>query len=261
MNRDEELVAAWFVDHNRTVLHMRNGEDPPDLVLDGDIAVEITTIVSHAHQSLWDFIEGICRSLGPAEDKRGYWIDFASDDEELLQNKDKGKVAAIKRDIRRAAKDALRNHYANPDATAHGRERQIDFPPRTIHIPLPHSVRLGVVQRISKNRDNVKYNVCTGGATSGVLVVSHLIDTIQSAIRKKTANPIIQERTGKYREWWLVVTDTTEQEPHLDNDEFQTLVDAIEPCAPWQRILLANIVQGKVSRFVDLTGSGRRDAM
>ena len=265
MNRDEKLVAAWFVDRSHAVRHMRNGEDPPDLVVDGDIAVEITTILSHANQSWWDFIDGICKSLGPAEGERAYWINFEVDDEALLQNKDTGKATAIKRDIKTPAKVALRNHYANPDTAARGPERQMGSLLGEIHIQLPHGVRLGVMGRINNNQDhnpnNAKYRIASGGDPCGALVVGDLIRTIQSAINKKTANRIVQERAGKYREWWLVITDPLHQETRLDDDEFRSLIDTIDHGAPWRRVLLANVAQGKVSSVVDLTGGGRRSPM
>ena len=55
--------------------------------------------------SLWDFMEGVCRSLGPAENGRGYWIELAWDDEELLQNRT--RRSTIKRDLRRSAKGRI----------------------------------------------------------------------------------------------------------------------------------------------------------
>ena len=258
MNPDEELVGAWLFSQGHDVRHMRNGEDPPDLVLDGNIAVEITTIASYAYRSVWDFIEGICRSLGHAKDGRGYWIEIAYDDEALLQDEDQGKVTAMKRDIRRAAKVALRNHYANPNAVMYGPERQIDFIPRDGRIRLPHGVELSIIERINDNRDNVKYKVGAAGETVGIWVVCHLIDTIQSAIRKKTANRIVQERAEKYEEWWLVVTDPHCYAQRFNDDEVQTVADTIDYGAPWRRILLTNIAGGRVSRAIDLTGSERR---
>ena len=258
VNPDEKLVGAWLVSQGHVVRHMRNGEDPPDLVLDDNIAVEITTIASYAYRSVRDFIKEICRSLGHAKDGCGYWIEIAYDDEALLQDKDKGKVKAMKHDIRHFAKIALRNHYANPDAVVYGPERQIDFLPRDGRIRLPHGVELSVIGSINDNRDNVKYKVGAAGETVGIRVVSHLIDTIQSAIRKKTANRIVQERAGKYEEWWLVVTDPHCYAQSLNDDEIQTVADTIDYGAPWRRILLTNIAGDRVSRAIDLTGSERR---
>ena len=48
MNRDEKLVANWLDSQGHAVRHLTNGEDPPDLVVDDNIAVEVTTIASYA---------------------------------------------------------------------------------------------------------------------------------------------------------------------------------------------------------------------
>ena len=86
VNRDEELVADWLRTQGHAVRHLTNGDDPPDLVVDENVAVEVTTIASFAFTSVWDFMEGVCRSLGPAEGGRGYFISVNAD-EGLLQGR------------------------------------------------------------------------------------------------------------------------------------------------------------------------------
>ena len=235
MNRDEKLVANWLRAQGHAVRHLMNGEDPPDLVVDDTIAVEVTTIASYAFASLWDFMEGVCRSLGHAENDRGYWIEVASGDEALVQN----GTRTVKLDIRRSAKAALRRHYANPDENC--------------RIKLPHGVEIGIIGRINNNRDDVKYKVGMGGATKGVMVTPHLIDVIQAAIDKKTANRFIQERADRYTEWWLAITD-----PHyvmdLDGHEIAAVANGIEYHASWSRILLVNTTGERANAVHCLTG-------
>ncbi len=257
MNQDERLVGDWLVGQGHAIRHLGNGEDPPDIVVDGDVAVEVTTIASYAFSSVWDFINSLCESLGDAENGRGYLIWVSSDDQALLQSKDFRRVAAIKRELKHYAKIALRNHYANPDATlspppkSFGYEDPIDFLPVNGRIRLPHGVVLRIVEPIRDNRSNVKYEVAGGGATA-VWVVPHLIDTIQSAIRKKTDKRTIKERAGRYKEWWLVVTDPLHA-GRLNDDELQKVGNAIEYGEPWRRILLANIMGDRIARVVDLS--------
>ena len=239
MNRDEELVAGWLKSQGHDVRHLTNGEDPPDMVVDGNIAVEVTTIASYADRSVWDFMEGVCRSIGPAENGRGYWIELAWDDDELLQNRT--HRSTIKRDLRRSAKAALRRHYANPDGNC--------------RIKLPHGVEIEIMGRINNNRDDVKYKVAIGSATEGMIVVSSLINAIQDAIEKKTANRIIQERAGSYAEWWLAATD-----PHymtvLNGHEIEAVANGIEYHAPWSCILLVSTHGDRVNAVHCLTGVG-----
>ena len=260
MNQDEKLVGDWLVGQGHAVRHLGNGEDPPDLVVDGNIAVEVTTIASYAFRSVWDFMESICKSLGAAENGRGYWIEVASDDEALLQDEDRKRVTKVKGDLRRSAKIALRNHYASPGATLGGPasldcKKQVDFFPRDGRIRLPHGVEVGIVGPINDNRDNVKYKVGMGSGTRGRLVVPHLIEAIQSAILKKTNNRIIKERAGRYKEWWLVVTDPHYARGPNNGDELKTVASAIDYGEPWRRILLAIVVEDRIARVVDLSES------
>ena len=209
MNRDEELVAAWLCSQGRAVCHMRNGEDPPDIVVEGNIAVEVTTIASYAYRTLWDFMNSVCKSLGPAEEDRGYFISVSSADPSLLQGEDRHRIAAIKQQVRRSARLALRNHYANPDAKLHGPNGRVG---------LPHGVEFHIIAPMRENPNGVKYAVASSGAEA-VCVVPHLIETVQSAIRKKANNKRQNTKNGgwsspirntrrdstfvKYR-WWPV---------------------------------------------------------
>ena len=244
MNQDEKLVGDWLVGQGHAVRHLGNGEDPPDIVVDGDVAVEVTTIASYAFSSLWDFVNRVCKSLGPAENRRGYYIWVESDDEALLQLGDRRTVAAIKRDLKDKIEIALSNHYASPDAQQ-----------ESGRIRLPHGVEMGVIAQISDNRDNVKYRVGSGGPTGGRLVVPDLINRTQSAIGRKTNNRIIKKRAGSYKEWWLVVTDPHYARSLNNGDELKTVANAIDYGEPWRRILLAIIVADRIARLVDLSES------
>lgn len=253
MKHHEELVADWLLSEGHVVRHMSNGEDPPDLVVDGNIAVEVTTMASYAHNTLWGFLEGVCKSLGRAENGRGYWIYFEVEDEALLQHSDKGRIVAIKRDLRAAAKAALRKHYANPLTTVSPAEETTGFLPVPRGIALPHGVELRIWGAINNNRDNVKYKVGGGGEAEGCLVVPHLIDAIQSAVRRKTAKSTIKERAEWYRGWWLAVTDPYANAENLDDNELRALGNAIHYGPPWERVILVNLASDRVSQAIDLT--------
>ena len=254
MNRDEKLVANWLRAQGHAVRRLTNGEDPPDLVVDDTIAVEVTTIASYAFASLWGFMEGVCRSLGPAEHGRGYFISVRSDNDSLLQDGDRERIAAIKRELRFHAKIALRNHYRNPHATMHGPDQPIDFLPRDGLVRLPHGVEVRIGGPMQDNQNDVKYEVATGGATA-VWVVPHLIETIQAAICKKTSNRMVQKRANDYPAWWLVVTDPNYSRG-LTLDEARAIADAIHYSEPWRNMLLANTQGNKVNSVHSLTRVG-----
>ena len=251
MKHHEAMIADWLDSQGHAVRHMGNGEDPPDIVVDGNIAVEVTTIASLAYRTLWDFMDSICRSLGPAERGRGYFLSFRSEDQSLLQGQDGREIASIKRELKFHVKIALRNHYRSPDAKMGGPEPTVDFFPRNGRIRLPHGVELSIIARMAENPDNVKYEVASGG-TEAVWVVSHLIKTVQAAISKKTNNKLIRLRAEEYKEWWLVVTDL-QYAARLTNSDAQTIADAIHHNEPWRRVLLAYIWSDKVSRVFELT--------
>ena len=252
VNRDEELAAAWLCGQGRTVRHMRNGEDPPDLVVDGNPAVEVTTIASYAYRTLWDFMKGVRRSLGNAERARGYFIAISSEDEALLQGQDRQKIGAVKRTLKWYAKLALRNHYANPDARLCGPEEAIDFIPRNGRIKLPYGVEIRIIAPIIDNPNNVKYEVGAFGGGGAIWLVPHLIHKVQSAVHKKTNNNAIQQRARHYKEWWLVVTDPHHAE-RLDDREVRTIADAIHYAEPWRRIFLASTTSDRLGRVIELT--------
>ena len=231
MNRDEELVADWLRTQGHAVRHLTNGEDPPDLVMDDNVAVEVTTIASFAHRSTWDFMERVCVSLGPAENGRGYWIEVTSDNKALLQGgPHRGK---IKSDLKSTAKAALRRHYANPTASGLGK--------------LPHGVEIRVLAPIYDNWWNVKYKVGAGGVAAGRILVPSLVAAIRAAVTRKTGNRTIQKRIGHYKEWWLAVTDPLDMR-RLHGHEMQAVIEGIECDAPWSRVLLVSIVSDGVGR-------------
>lgn len=251
MNQDEMAVADWLRDRGHAVRHLRNGEDPPDLVVDGNIAVEVTTIASYAYRTMWDFMASVCKSLGPAEGGRGYFVFVRADDRSILQGQDRRKIAAIKRDIRRHAKLALRNHYANPDAKLYGPELAVDFIPRNGRVRLPHGVELNILPTpMDESPDNFKYEI-GGGFSEAIWVVPHLIETVQSAISKKTDNKLIRRRAKEYEEWWLVVTDP-QHSLGLNSGDVRTIARAVHYDEPWRSVFLAYVDGGKVSRVFNL---------
>lgn len=252
VNRDEELVAAWLGSQGYAVRHLTNGEDPPDLVVDGNVAVEVTTIASYAGRSIWDFMEGVCRSLGAAENGRGYLISWTSENEALLQDGDRSRIAAIKRELRHLAKIALGNHYRNPHVPGPAGEPP-DFLPRNGLVRLTHGVSIRISGPIQDNQ-NVKYKVAVGD-TKAVWLVSHLIEAIEAAILKKTSNRMIQKRADNYTEWWLVVTDPSYSRC-LSLDEVRAIAEATHYSEPWRRILLANTWGDRVDAVHCLTQAG-----
>ena len=238
MNRDEELVAEWLRSKGHKVCPLTDGQDPPDLVMDGDIAVEVTTIKSLAYKSIWQFLDAAFKSLGPAENSRGYWVSIEYEDETMFQSVDEGKR---KKELRKHIKQVLEDHYRNPDS---GIWRN--------PIKLPYGLTLKILGEITDNPDRCKYEVYIGGESEGGIVVGMLVKDIQAAIDKKSANKRIQERAAKYREWWLVVTVVFSYVDRLDQDSLRIVSDALMRREPWKRIIAVAVRSNRVCRTVAL---------
>ena len=52
MDESEAVVAEWLHAEGDEFHHLTDGDDPPDFVVDGDIAVEVTTISPPAYRRL-----------------------------------------------------------------------------------------------------------------------------------------------------------------------------------------------------------------
>lgn len=242
MNRDEELVAEWLRSKGHEVCHLTDGQDPPDLVMDSDIAIEVITINSLAHKSVWQFLGETFKSLGPAENDRGYWVSIEYEDETMFQSVDEGKR---KKELRKHIKQVLEDHYRNPDS---GIWRYEHNP-----IKLPYGLTLKILGEKTDNPDRCKYEVYIGGELKGDIIVDTLAKNIQAAIDKKSANKRIQERVAKYREWWLVVTEVLFPcIDRLDQASLRIVSDTIVRREPWKHIIAVAVRSDRVCRSVAL---------
>ena len=232
MNRDEELVAEWLCSKGHEVCHLTDGQDPPDLVMDSDIAIEVTTINSLAHRSVWQFLDEIFKSLGPAENGRGYWVSIEYEDERILQSRNSREKAKRKKDLKIGIKQRLTEHYDNPDLG--------------VVIQLPYGLTLEIMGEITDNPDRYKYKVGWGMSYEGELVITTLVENIQAAIDTKSAKKKIQEEAKRYQEWWLVVTDAFSNVHTLDQDEWKAVSGAIVRREPWKRIIAVAVGSQRV---------------
>ena len=247
MKRDEELVAKWLRSEGHDVCHLTDGGDPPDLVVDGDIAVEVTTINSFAHSSIWQFLDKTFKSLGRAENGRGYWVAIEYEDESMFQAAGGHKRDKMKAELRQHIKQALCDHYRNPASVVRRRRHGVIELPV---IKLPYGLTLEIMGEISDNPDRCKYKVGIGGESMGEIVEGSLIKDIQATIDKKSANKVIQERAANYREWWLVVTDRFSNVRSLAQDGWKRVSDTIVRREPWKRIIAVAVGSNEVRRVV-----------
>ena len=219
MDQSEEGVAQWLCSKGHKICHLTDGDDPPDFVVDGDIAVEVTTISTGASQSIYQFFNKLCRALGSAENGRGYFVSVEYEDERMFEAADEGKKKA---ELRRLIRQELKAHYRNTDSGIRPAGRNV--------IALPYGITLEIWpwQRLSDDPVEHKYTVDRLVLSKG----EALVKKIQAAIDAKSSKRSIQERTAKYREWWLVVTGFS----FLLPNELKILSDTLVLRAPWKHL-------------------------
>ena len=217
MDQSEEAVAQWLCAKGHKIRRLTDGADPPDFVVDGDIAVEVTTISTGAYLSLFQFFDKLCRALGSAENGRGYSVSVEYEDERMFEAADEGKKKA---ELRRLLRQGLKAHYRNPDSGIRPDGRSV--------IDLSYGITLEIWpwQRLSDYPVEYKYTVHMLVASKG----EALVKRIQAAIDAKSSKRSIQERAAKYREWWLVVTGFHS----LYQDDLKILSDTLVLQAPWK---------------------------
>ncbi len=227
-SESEKLVAEWLCSEGHEVCHLTDGDDPPDLVLDGNIAVEVTTINSFAGQSLYQFLNKHCESLGRAEDGRGYSVSIEYKDERIFESADEGKR---KTELRKRIKQALNEHYRNPDSGVQRDGRSV--------IELPYGITLAIWpwHMLSSCSVRYKYTVQRIMSFAGEIWIPALVEKLQAAIDKKSANTRIQERAAEYQEWWLAVTDAFSYVGHLDQDGEKKIANSLVLREPWQCLI------------------------
>ena len=222
MDQNEAVVAEWLRSEGH---EFHCGDDPPDFVVDGDIAVEVTTISPPAYRRLFQFFnDKLFKALGAAENGRGYSVVVEYEDEKMFETDEGKKKAELKRLIRQK----LENHYRNPSS---GRWRN----GRCV-ISLGHGITLEIWPSPSDHSAEYKYTVAMLGASRGEIVIPALVENIQAAMDKKSANLRIQARAAQYREWWLVVTSSY----WPNQNGWKMVSDALVLQEPWQHVIAVN---------------------
>lgn len=227
MDQSEAVAAKWLRSEGHEFRHLTGGDDPPDFVVDDNIAVEVTTISTYAYRSISHFFNNLFHKfLGNAENGRGYAVSIEYEDERMFE------VAGVskKEDLRRLIRQELKAHYRNPNSGIR--------PNGSCVIPLLHGITLEIWPWQS-SRDypvEYKYTVCGFKPFNGEIFIQALVENIQAAIDKKSAKQTIQARVADYREWWLVVTGFR----RLDQDESKILSDMLVLREPWKHLIAVN---------------------
>ena len=242
MDQSEAVVAKWLRAEGHKV-HPLGPDDPPDFVVNSDIAVEVTTLSTEAHRSIVQFFAKLFRDLGNAENGRGYAVAIEYEDEKMFEATDKGKKKA---ELKRCTRQKLKAHYRDPKSGTRPDGRCL--------VSLLHGITLEIWpwQRLSKHPVEYKYTVYMFMPSKGDIGIPALIQNIQAAIDKKSSKRSIRERAAQYREWWLVVTGFHSLYP----EDLKILSDELVLGAPWKHLLGVNSpTQGVVLKSREDGGS------
>ena len=225
MDQSEAVVAEWLRAEGHKVCPLGN-HDPPDFVVDGDIAVEVTTISTEARRSIVQFFDKLFRALGNAENGRGYAVSIEYEDEKMFEAVDESKKKA---ELKRCIRQMLKAHYRNPNSGIRPDGRCV--------VSLLHGITLEIWpwQRLSNHLVEYKYTVYMFMPFKGEIVIPALVENIQAAIDKKSAKQSIQERVADYREWWLVVTSPYFH--NLDRNDLKIVSNMLVLGAPWKHLI------------------------
>lgn len=221
--RTEELSKQYLEELNLgDVLYEPDGNIPPDFVIDGRIAVEVTRLNQHFEDgnsttgleqeqaALIRYIERLLPTLGPSIEGKGYWMSF--DFRRPLDLKDVKKALPVALEKFRRA-PTHENFIAKPS-----KGFRIDIFPAGI--PREHFYSFA------------GYN----DLDSGGFVVSEMIRNLKLCMAKKAAK--VAPYRDRYPVWWLLLVDHISS-PGLDHDERASLRKYVSP-GDWDRVILLN---------------------
>ena len=225
MDESEAVVAEWLRSEGHEFRHLTGGNDPPDFVVDGDIAVEVTTISPPAYRRMFQFFsDKRFKALGAAENECGYSVFVEYEDEKMFETDEVKKKA----ELRKCLRQKLEAHYRNPDSGCWRNGRRV--------ICLVHGITLEIWPWPSDHPADYKYTVQGLGASKGEIVIPALVENIQAAIDKKSDSSRIRARAENYREWWLVVTCFY----WPDQNGWKIVSDALVLKEPWKHLIAVN---------------------
>ena len=218
-NEDELCAQDWLRQQGHRDIQ-RPCSDPPDFVVDGDCAVEVTRlnqriIVGNDGQSIGEeearkplagLIEKIVGQLGPPGNDGCSWVinckyDFS---EPLLPPK------VVTRQISEALTPLLRPYDEMVISGIHSKYLNYDkHAGETSHLWFPHlCLDCGICLELAEvSHEPAKFILQDVSDGYGIGLSTELKASIQNRILDKSTNVHKQGKVGKYRSWWLILVD------------------------------------------------------
>ena len=218
-NDDELLAQDWLRVQGYEDIR-RPSSDPPDFVVDGKFAVEVTRLSQRiivgadkhfsaeeqARIPLTKQIERIIGQLGPPGNEGRSWIINCEYDFSMPIPKPRKVSAQISDALAPLLKPydhrvVAGMHARHFDSKRHAREiAGISFP----HLCLECGICLDLEEF---SHAPAKFHVPNVSDGEGIVVAGELVKGIANRIRAKSETIRNQNRIGHYRSWWLVLVD------------------------------------------------------
>ena len=206
----ESIAEAWLC--SQKLNPKKNADDPPDYVIDGDIAVEVTRFDMDEEsitKPLERVFEEVFEEYSRPDDHQGWWVGVGCDvNKKLPEKKDTKEV------IRTAIKELREQiclEYLDEDSGI-----EISF------IPGSHP----------------GFSLMGAGPNMSEWLLPELKRKIQSSIDRKLK--LERSRVDKYKAWWLLLVGHKYPGPdfRLSKSAMKELHDSMKIPYPWLRVVV-----------------------
>ena len=219
-DNEDELCAQDWLQHQGYRNIQRPCSDPPDFVVDGDCAVEVTRLnqrvivgndgqsigKEEAREPLAGLIEKIVGQLGPPGNDGCSWvIDCEYDFSEPLP-----RPKVVTRQISKALAPLLRPYDEMVISSMHSKYLDYDkHAGETSHLWFPHlCLDCGICLELAEiSHEPAKFILQNVSDGQGIRLSTELKASIRNRILDKSTNVRKQGKVGKYRSWWLILVD------------------------------------------------------
>ena len=218
-NQDELRAQSWLSQQGYNDIQ-RPHSDPPDFVVDGKYAVEVTRLgqrimvdddkCSKGEEEAWrplkDHIENVLAKLGlPGNKGRSWVIDCEYDFTQRLPNP---KIVTTQ--ISEALKPLLKPY--DDSVILSMRSKYWDYREhageisdlRNLYLLLECGIRLKLIEL---SNDLARFSLCDVSDGEGIWIAGELKKSIPNIIRGKSKKVRKQNKVEEYTDWWLVLVD------------------------------------------------------
>ena len=251
-NEDELCAQDWLRQQGYRDIR-RPCSDPPDFVVDGVCAVEVTRLnqrivigndgqsvgEEEARKPLAGHIEKIIDQLGSLGNEGCSWVinceyDFseALPTPKSVTRQISQVLTPLLRPYDETVISGMHSEYFNYDKHA-GEISHLGFP----HLCLDCGICLELAEFSHKPAKFILQNVSDG---HGIGIAAELKVSIQNRILDKTAKVRKQGNVGEYRSWWLVLVDHVCHVPMMFLSEHELLFVQDQRFDFWSKIVVVS---------------------